>query len=139
MLSICLQITNFMLVFNFLLVSCSEESNPNNDIPVIENKIEYPVSIPTEGNSWVTNNASATANIVGVGGISNWTNNADKIRTYFYANKTGEIEVGLQAKFSGNTSLKITLNDVNKTVSFEASTSFIRYDVGKFSINQIGY
>ena len=125
-------------------MSCSKshELKTNSEITTDSpgtHTINYPISIPTEGNSWVTNNPLATTNIVGVGGISNWTNNSDKIRTYFYANKTGEIEVGLQARFSGNTSLKITLNDVNKTVSFEASTSFIKYDVGKFSISQIGY
>ena len=42
------------------------------------------IFIPCEGNSWVVDNSTATKSVVAEGGIQNWINATDKIRTYFY-------------------------------------------------------
>ncbi len=101
--------------------------------------IDFVVSVPCEGNSWVYNNLNSTNNIVKEGGIMNWSNPSDKIRTYFYAESTGNIEVGIKAKFNGTTKLKVTLGDEMKEVTFNASEQLKEYPVGSFSVHQKGY
>ena len=96
-------------------------------------------SVPCEGNSWVLGNPTSTGNMVVSGGIKNWTNSSDKIRTYFYAEKTGAIELGLLAKFAGATTLKITLGDVTKQVDFQSSDDKIKHYAGAFNIDKAGY
>ncbi|WP_242203156.1 DUF3472 domain-containing protein [Aestuariivivens insulae] len=103
-------------------------------------KYNFTISVPTEGNSWVVGNPTATTNIIGTGGISNWTNSADIIRTYFYATQTGDIQLGLQAMFSSNTKLNVTLDGVTQQTTFTSSNgSFNTYSIGTFTINQTGY
>lgn len=96
-------------------------------------------SINTAANSWVVNNPKATDKIVTKEGIKNWTDANDKIRTYFYATSTGNIEVGLKAKFTGETILKVTLGNSSQQVSFKASNSFIKHVIGTFKISETGY
>ncbi|UMB60293.1 DUF3472 domain-containing protein [Lutibacter sp. A80] len=135
-----------------LVTSCSKN---NQDSPIIEEptppvteepeQSEGPTTddliifIPCEGNSWVVDNPTATKNMVVEGGIKNWSNTTDKIRTYFYATATGDIDVGLNAKFTGTTKLKVTLGNVSKEISFEASSTTIKHVIATFNITEIGY
>jgi len=135
---------NFIFFYSvvFLNISCSKNDQ---DTPIIEQPDppittnNLTISIPCEGNSWVVNNPEATSNVVGTNGIKNWTNSNDKIRTYFYATSTGDIEVGIRAKFTGVTKLKISLGTNTKQVDFEASNTAIKHSVGSFKIDKIGY
>ncbi|MEN8186070.1 MAG: DUF3472 domain-containing protein [Bacteroidota bacterium] len=124
----------FVVLF---LIACSSgcEENPTNT----PSDTNFLVSVPCEGNSWVFNNSDVTRNIIVEGGIKNWTNASYKIRTYFYAESTGNIEVGLKAKFTGATKLKVTLDNESKEVSFSTSDNFVKYEVGTFSVDQKGY
>jgi len=134
---------DFILILGLLIMSCSKADDSSTTTNPPENptfnSINYTISVPTEGNSWVVDNPTASGNIIGIGGVSNWTDVSNKIRTYFYADKTGEIEVGLQAKFYGATTLKITVNGSSKSVAFEKTESFSKHNVGKFTISNIGY
>lgn len=87
----------------------------------------------------MANNASATQSVITPNGIENWNNPENKIRTYFYAKKTGKIQVGLNAKFESETSLKITLGAESKTITFKISETIEKQIIGTFNINAVGY
>lgn len=133
-----------ILVCNY---SCDKGDSINDSEKNTDPNVETPppsvnklsISIPCEGNSWVIDNPTATSNMVVEGGIKNWTDANNKIRTYFYAESTGNIELGIQAKFSGNTTLKITLNGDTQEETFSKSNNLKKHYVGSFSINQTGY
>lgn len=138
----------FFLLALIIAPSCSsdeadlvDEKDEVDDpvIPVTDPLTALVVSVPCEGNTWVFENPTATENIVVTGGIQNWTNSSDKIRTYFYAKETGAIEVGILARFVGATTLKITLGSETKQVDFEASDSKEKHYAGSFTIDKIGY
>lgn len=97
------------------------------------------LSVPCEGNSWVLNNSSATERMVVAGGIKHWGKADDVIRTYFYAGKTGPIELGLRAKFDTPTSLDIKLGKRVQKINFSPSNQFKNHYIGRFNIDEIGY
>ncbi|MCZ4696199.1 DUF3472 domain-containing protein [Ancylomarina euxinus] len=122
--------------------SCDKEETLPEDESLKKGKpvtYDLSISVPCEGNSWVVANPAATANLVVTGGIKNWTNSDDKIRTYFYAKTTGTIQVGIRAKFGVSTTLKITLGNENQELTFEKGNAYKDYNVGTFNINQTGY
>ncbi|WP_241739510.1 DUF3472 domain-containing protein [Aestuariibaculum marinum] len=140
-----------VIVFSLVLmkVSCSSsdsgtfvEEDPITETP--DNSVDVKklsISVACEGNSWVAETIypENTGNIVGEGGISNWTDANNKIRTYFYAKTTGDIQVGLKGKFTSTTKLKVTLGSVSKEVEFESSATAQKYAVGTFKIESKGY
>lgn len=131
-----------LMLFATGLFSCTKETDmPEIQVPPVipPVTVNYTISVPCEGNSWVVDNPTATGVMVVAGGIKNWTNSNNKIRTYFYAKKTGTIEVGIRAKFDGATKLKITLGEKTQEVAFAKETAFAKYPIGKFTVNQIGY
>jgi len=147
---------NIILVYSLCVFNIACSSSPEDKEPevVIEEEQEEEVieetgpsvtdltiSVPCEGNSWVVNSANPdlNSNLVTTGGIKNWSNANDKIRTYFYAKNTGEILVGIQAKFSSDTTLKVSLGEASFNVDFEASGSIKKYLVGTFTVATVGY
>jgi len=135
----------FLFIAFLMAPSCSSD-----EIDVVEEKEEPEtppedpttkliISVPCEGNSWVVDKPKTTEKVVISGGIKNWTNSSDKIRTYFYVKEKGDIELGVLAKFAGATTLKVTLGDETKQVDFSASTSNEKHYVGSFKIDEIGY
>jgi len=137
-----IEIMNVSLLLVFLstiLSSCSKEETNIPVTPLTPTPVNYVVSVPCEGNSWLVNNATATENMVVEGGIKNWTNSNDKIRTYFYAKTTGPIKVGIHAKFESTTTLKVTLGETSQEVDFSPSNNYIKHDIGTFTIDQVGY
>ncbi|GGK45980.1 MULTISPECIES: DUF3472 domain-containing protein [Flavobacteriaceae] len=123
------------------LFSCSKDTDvpETNTIPETPTTVDYTVSVPCEGNSWIVGNWEATENLVTEGGIKNWKNSNDKIRTYFYAKTTGTIEVGIHAKFESATTLKVSLGNITQEVKFQSSNNYINHNVGSFTIDQVGY
>lgn len=100
---------------------------------------ETNISIPTGANSWVLDNPNATNSIISEAGIKNWTNSNHKIRTYFYTSATGKIDVSINAKFSSDAKIKITLGNNSKEIDFSASKDAIKHAIGSFEIDTIGY
>ena len=125
----------FILFVSICLSSC----NTNKSSELENEELNFSIQIPTQANSWVVDNPVATKSIVVEGGIQNWTNATDKIRTYFYVKATGAINVGIKAKFSGATKLKVTLGNTSKEIDFEASDNEIKHTIGTFNIPEIGY
>lgn len=69
------------------------------------------VTIPTEGNSWVVGDPNASREVVTKGGITNWNNPDQRIRTYFYVNNTGALDIWIRLKVAtGNSKVKLTFN-----------------------------
>lgn len=101
-------------------------------------KLQYSYSIPTEGNSWVSSNEGENAGIVKKGGISKWSDNNIKIRTYFKTDKAGSINVGLLGKSVDYSKIKVTLAGKSEQVEVEgAGTDTI--PVGRFTVSEPGY
>ncbi|CAM1363212.1 DUF3472 domain-containing protein [Tenacibaculum xiamenense] len=123
------------------VMACSNKVDNITDDIVTDNSPEnnLTVNIPCEGNSWVVDNPSATKSIISSGGINNWTNSNDIIRTYFYATQTGTIEVGIKAKFAKTTKLNITLGNTTEQISFSESNNFKTHYIGTFTIDEVGY
>ncbi|RXQ94536.1 DUF5077 domain-containing protein [Ancylomarina salipaludis] len=136
-----LGLLTFLLALLFFYSCDKEETLPEDESLKKGKPVTYDlsISVPCEGNSWVVANPAATANLVVTGGIKNWTNSSDKIRTYFYAKTTGTIQVGIRAKLDVSTTLKITLGDETQELTFEKGSAYKDYNVGTFSINQAGY
>lgn len=124
-----------------IVVSCSSYSAASNVTPVEEKEpeeIEFTSTIPAEGNSWIVNDLGKNNN-VSKGGVHNWSDLTDVIRTYFYANNTGKIDVGLNIKSLEGTSLiKVTVGGVSKEVEI-SNTSYEDIYVGEFSVASTGY
>lgn len=96
-------------------------------------------SISTAANSWVVDNPEATDRVISKEGIKNWTDSKDKIRTYFKTTATGKINIALNAKFSVETKLKITLGNTTKSIDFKATENNTKHALGTFEIDTIGY
>ena len=138
----------FCFLFLLVLHSCDKEdtltgqdenlvtANAKGGPPATNN---LTISVPCEGNSWVLNNPTATSNIVVSGGIKNWTNSNDKIRTYFYATTTGSIDVGIKANLGASSTLNVTLGGMTQQITLAKGKNYKDYYVGSFTINQIGY
>lgn len=99
----------------------------------------FDVLVPCEGNSWVVDGKQPEKQINSASVISNWNNSNNKIRTYFYATKTGNIKVGLKGIFTTGATLKVTLGEQTKVLHFSGSESVQDYELGNFQINKKGY
>ncbi|UMB52399.1 DUF5077 domain-containing protein [Lutibacter sp. A64] len=137
---------NKKIIFSYLILSllllvgdACKNTKVTSDKTEETIETETSISIPTLANSWVVNNPKATRLVIGKRGIKNWTNATDKIRTYFYAKDIGVINVGLNAKFTGASKLKVTLGGASKEIDLEASESVSKYAIGTFNIAEPGY
>jgi len=101
-------------------------------------KLQFSLSIPTEGNSWVVDDQDKNRMLIGENGIKNWVDKETKIRTYFKTEMAGTIDLGLIAKSSDVSKLKITLGENISTIKVENST-LDTINVGKFEIKEPGY
>ncbi|MBN2597836.1 MAG: DUF3472 domain-containing protein [Marinifilaceae bacterium] len=136
-----LGLLTFLSVLLFFYSCDKEETQPEDENLKKGNSVTYDlsISVPCEGNSWVVANPLATSNLVVTGGIKNWTNSSDKIRTYFYAKTTGTIQVGIRARLSVSSTLKITLGDETQELTFDKGNTYKDYSAGTFKITQTGY
>lgn len=101
-------------------------------------KLQFSLSIPTEGNSWVVDNHDKNRALIGENGIQNWVDKETRIRTYFKTETGGMIDLGLIAKSSDVSEIKITLGENISTTKVENST-IDTINVGKFEIEEPGY
>ncbi|MEN8116225.1 MAG: DUF3472 domain-containing protein [Bacteroidota bacterium] len=101
-------------------------------------ELQFSTSIPAEANSWVVDNLNKNKELIGKGGIQNWTDREVKIRIYFKTDITGTIDVGLVAKSSRSADIKITVGDKSENITVETS-DFDTIPVGRFNIDTPGY
>jgi len=74
-------------------------------------KPDYSITIPIFGNSCLLNDPMRSDELITETGISNWKNDDDRFRTYFYLEKTGVIHLAFKARVtSGKSILKTTFD-----------------------------
>lgn len=95
---------SFALIFLYCFPASSKTfSAPKTNPPT--------VTIPTRGNSWVLGDTSASKSVINKGGITNWNNPNHRIRTYFYLNNIGALDLWVRIKTAtGNSKIKLTFN-----------------------------
>lgn len=106
---------------------------------VAQDRIDYSITIPTEGNSWVVNNLEQNKKIIKKGGIKNWKESGVQIRTYFKTTTTGNLNVGIVANaVSGSSKIKISCNGKSEIVELNNQNKET-ITVGNFLIKEAGY
>ena len=102
-------------------------------------KPPFRYSVPVSGNSWVTETVDARERIITRKGIENWTRPEVNIRTFFWIEKPGAIEIALRAKVtSGESQLRCRVGDTTHNVTL-ANTEYDTVVVGTFTIPHTGY
>lgn len=97
------------------------------------------VFIPTAGNSWVIDNGLQTTENIGEAGIRFDRDFAKTFRTFFYAEKTGVIQLGIRGKtIGGNARVKIAMGAQEKIVELTSEALTILW-AGDFTIERHGY
>ncbi|MCP4604875.1 MAG: DUF3472 domain-containing protein [Proteobacteria bacterium] len=97
------------------------------------------ISIPTAGNTWVTNESGTRSRIITRQGIENWTNSKTNLRTYFRVEQAGQIDLALRAKVrSGESTLRCQFGEQSVTVTM-GNTDYKVIPVGAFNIKTAGY
>ena len=100
---------------------------------------QQPISIPTEGNSWVINDLNKTASVISPNGIDNWSDSEDIIRTFFYIEQPGKINLGIKGQVrSGKSVIKVSFGKTETDISVTNTESKVIY-IGEFNIDTIGY
>lgn len=104
-----------------------------------ENHIEFNVSIPTAGNSWImSDNEFITSEIRTADGILNWTNPKESIRSFFYMDKAGVITLGLKLKAKAlNSEIEVLFKGQSKILN-QSSSNFTEQPIGTYNL-EAGY
>lgn len=123
-------ILSFVLVF--VVVGCANSGEEMYD------DLQFSLTIPTVGNSWVVDELEQNKEIIGKDGIKNWQDKNTKIRTYFKTEKAGSIDVGLIAKSSSSSKIELSLGSSTKLIEVHNST-FDTIGVTRFEIVEPGY
>lgn len=116
----------------FVATACSNSSEVRTD------NFEYTFSIPTKGNSWVMDNLEFNRKMIGEDGIKKWTSAEAKIRTYFKTDKAGTVDVGLLAKSTNSSEIKISVGNSSKIIEI-TNSAFDTIGVHRFEIAEPGY
>ena len=120
----------------FVTISCNTLESATSEQG---QELQFRFAVPTRGNSWVLNNLDKNKQLIGDNGITNWTDDSSRIRTYFKVEQTGTLNVGLVAKSAGGTAtIKVTCGNDSKEVTLE-NTTLDTVSVGVFQVNAPGY
>ena len=87
------------------------------------------------GNAYITAGRSGSID-EGRNAIRNWNEKETVVSFYFYAKKSGKIDVALQAK--GHSRIEVSLLGKNKKVTLD-SDELTRINLGTFKVKQPGY
>jgi hypothetical protein len=117
-----------LLCIVFTLFACKQE--PSFDVSLLQTEI------PATGNSWIVNDVHKSSEVVTQDGITNWQDDNDIIRTYFYTEKETTIPFGIIAK--GISEIKISFNDQTEIVNLYNS-EFDTIYVGNYASSGKGY
>jgi hypothetical protein len=97
------------------------------------------ISIPTAGNTWVTNQSRTRSRVITRQGIENWTNPKSNLRTFFRIEQTGQIDLALRAKVrSGASTVRCQFAEKTVTVALH-NTDYDVIPIGSFGIKIPGY
>lgn len=101
-------------------------------------ELQFYLTIPTEGNSWVVDALEKNEELIGKGGIKNWSESGVKIRTYFKTEISGTIDLGIIATSRGMSEVKVSLGGKNRIIKIQ-HTEADTISVGKYEIKESGY
>lgn len=119
-----------------LMCACSKSSGGKK---VKETSVNYTVSVPVAGNSWVINQTNLNSEMITENGVSNWNNKESVIRTWFWVEQAGEIQLGVRAKnTNGESKVEFSFNNESKEIKL-SNSSFSKLDVGSFTVAESGY
>ena len=97
------------------------------------------ITIPIGGNSWLVNRPIETNQIVTDSGITNWTRQDSRIRIYFRLEKTGFVQLFLNAKVnSGKSVIQATFGNVSNKISL-TNRDYQLVKIGEFQVKEPGY
>ncbi len=132
---------NFTFFFLPFIFGCAPDTvlfSPDQDNQQTE-FTDFSYRIPAGGNSWVLNNITQNEQLINNNGIHNWQSADDVIRTYFWTNQSGNLQVGLNIKVPDNNSLiKISVGGESKEIQV-SNTNFQDIEVGNFNLESAGY
>ncbi len=118
------------ILLTFLITCFSCDGNQT------ERLSQLTISIPTTGNSWVINDVFQSSEVISEGGITNWSDRNQIIRTYFYIDKPTVIPFGINAK--GNSEIKITFGTEFQNITL-SNSEFQNIYIGDFNAVKKGY
>jgi hypothetical protein len=114
-----------------LVTSCRNSNNK---------KMDFNISIPTAGNSWIMNNGTfVPSEMITSEGIHNWQDGNKSFRTFFHIGEAGHISIGLRAKVkSGISKLKYIFRNEQNEITI-SDTAYSDYYIDDFQIQDTGY
>ncbi len=102
--------------------------------------VQAAVPVPLGGNAFVTTAKAGAPEVIGDGGLGNWSDANAVISTYFYPRASGALTVALVGSLNGSTSstVKVTINGSAYRVTL-SGTAQKTYTVGTVYLSQPGY
>lgn len=114
-------------ILSLTLLTCKQE--PAYDVSTLNTEL-------TMGNSWVINDVDTSSEVITKDGITNWNEDNDTIRTYFYTEKEATIPFGIIAK--GTSEISVTYNDKTQLLKL-TNTEFDTIYIGDYISTGKGY
>jgi hypothetical protein len=107
--------------------------------PATHGHPERRVAIPVGGNSWVVNTPEGSTAVIAGPGLTHWTDSGTVIRTFFGAEKAGEISIALRARApDGRSRVSVTLGDRTAEIVLSGG-AFDTIPAGVFTVRKPGY
>ncbi|HMA63146.1 MAG TPA: DUF3472 domain-containing protein [bacterium] len=123
---------NWYIILVFILALSGCKSNADLQ------RANWDYKIPIVGNSWNLDTRS-DKRVIGRRGLRNWSEPETKLRTYFFVEKTGTIDLAFRAKVkSGQSKIKFDFADYSKIISID-NNSFDTIPIGRFKVKKSGY
>ncbi|WP_373280232.1 DUF5077 domain-containing protein [Marinifilum fragile] len=132
------QFLNLLILGSCIVASisaCGKSSQEENK----KTPVDYTISVPIAGNSWVINHTNLNSEMITENGVSNWNNKESVIRTWFWVERAGEIQLGVRAKnASGESKVMFSFNNENKEIKL-SNSDFSKLAIGSFTVAKSGY
>ncbi len=131
-----LMVSFLSLAFGLNIPASEISSSISEKKPVTAGQV---ITLPAEGNAWITGKAGNVMKMIGKGGIQNWKDAETGFKIWFRNEKPGWAEVSLKARvLAGESTIRAALGNVSKKVRIKG-TDFNSIPIGKFLIDEIGY
>lgn len=96
------------------------------------------VIIPAAGNCWEITKAQNAPGVISTKGITGWKEDAEIIKAWFRAERTGRIDLAMRAKNAGTSEIEVTFRQKSKKIRLN-SVDFDTVDIGSYFVDKPGY